>query len=292
MVSTVPAWTVMAVRFQLGLVYFFAGTAKLNADWLLRAEPLKIWLAARTDVPIFGGLLSETWFAYVASYAGALFDLGVVWALLFRRTRGAAFVALAGFHVVTGLLLPIGMFPWIMIAGATVFLSPSWPRRFLVRLPSGVTPARPARVSRTTAFFVGVHCLVQTIVPLRAGFGGTTSAWTQQGFNFAWKVMVAEKSGVTSFRVRDRTGGDSDIVEAKAYLSPGQERAMAQDPEMIRALAVEIADDIRRRQRRDVSVFADAFASINGRPSARLVDPDVDLTGLLPVTWIRSLPEP
>ncbi len=35
-----PGWVVWALRFQVGMVYFFAGVAKLNGDWLLRAEPL------------------------------------------------------------------------------------------------------------------------------------------------------------------------------------------------------------------------------------------------------------
>jgi hypothetical protein len=43
----VPAWTVWVLLAQLGLVYFYGGVAKLNADWLLRAEPLRIWPAAR-----------------------------------------------------------------------------------------------------------------------------------------------------------------------------------------------------------------------------------------------------
>jgi hypothetical protein len=45
-----PAWVVWALRFQVGMVYFFAGLAKLNGDWLLRAEPLATWLPARSEV--------------------------------------------------------------------------------------------------------------------------------------------------------------------------------------------------------------------------------------------------
>lgn len=293
-VDTVPAWTLLVLRFQVGLVYFFAGLAKLNSDWLVRAEPLKIWLPARVDVPLVGVLLGEEWVAYVAGYAGAAFDLGIAWLLLIRRTRAAAFASLVVFHVATAALLPIGMFPWIMIAAATVFLDPSWPRRVLARMGCGARSSGSIglRVSPAVAVFVALHCAVQTFVPLRGVFGGTSSAWTSRGFNFAWKVMVVEKSGVVSFRVRDRHGGDSKTVDPRAYLTPAQQRAMAQDPDMIRALALEIARDLRCKEGRDVSVFADSFASINGRPSARLIDPDVDLTGLLPSAWMLPLPEP
>ena len=50
--GAMPAWCVWALRAQVGLVYFFGGVAKLGADWLLHAQPLKIWLAANTDFPV------------------------------------------------------------------------------------------------------------------------------------------------------------------------------------------------------------------------------------------------
>lgn len=40
----VPAWTIYIIIFQLCCVYFFAGLAKLNPDWLFRAMPMAIWL--------------------------------------------------------------------------------------------------------------------------------------------------------------------------------------------------------------------------------------------------------
>src|SRR5690606_40341744 len=36
-------------RVQVGLVYFFAGMAKAQSDWLLHAQPLRIWLGANTE---------------------------------------------------------------------------------------------------------------------------------------------------------------------------------------------------------------------------------------------------
>ena len=55
----VPAWTIGAIKLQLGMVYFFAGLAKINTDWLLRVMPLKIWLAGKTNVPIIGWLFKK-----------------------------------------------------------------------------------------------------------------------------------------------------------------------------------------------------------------------------------------
>src|SRR5882672_1963318 len=55
---TVPAWTVNLLRFQIAVVYVFAGLAKINVDWLLDAQPLRIWLAARSDLSIVGPLFT------------------------------------------------------------------------------------------------------------------------------------------------------------------------------------------------------------------------------------------
>ncbi|HWO09055.1 MAG TPA: HTTM domain-containing protein, partial [Polyangiaceae bacterium] len=39
------AWCYALLRAQLASVYFFAGLAKLNPDWLYSAQPLRTWLA-------------------------------------------------------------------------------------------------------------------------------------------------------------------------------------------------------------------------------------------------------
>ena len=52
---TVAAAWVWLVRAQVAVVYAFAGLAKLQADWLVRAEPLRFWLPARRDLlPLVG----------------------------------------------------------------------------------------------------------------------------------------------------------------------------------------------------------------------------------------------
>lgn len=281
--ATVPAYSVYLLRFQLGVVYFFAGIAKLNGDWLLRAQPLRMWLAARADLPFFGGILEEPWLAWAASWAGALFDLTIVGFLLSARTRGAAFVAVVLFHVTTGLLFPIGMFPWIMVAAATVFFAPDWPRRLgLGRWPSPTT----AHGSLRGLSVAVVWCSVQLLLPLRGHFRTTPSAWDNRGFDFAWNVMVAEKSGDVRFELFDRRSGAATTAEVRGLLTEMQAQAMARDPELIRAAARELARRERERTGNDVGVRAEAYASLNGRPSTLLLDPTLDLTGPIPRGWI------
>ncbi len=284
--DSVPAWVQWALRVQVGVVYFFAGVAKLNPDWLLRAQPLRIWLAARSDLPLVGGLLEEPVVAYAASWGGALFDLGIVWWLLHRRTRAPAFAALVVFHVITGLLLPIGMFPFLMVVGASVLLDAGWPRRWLGA--TGDKQWASASPSRLVTWVVALHVALQLAIPVRQHL--QRSAWTLQGFNFAWNVMVAEKAGFARFEARDRRTGESFAVEPSRYLAPFQERAMVQDPDLIRQFAELLARDIASREGRDVEIRAEAWATLNGQASRQLIDPHVDLTSSRPARFVLDAP--
>lgn len=128
------AWVIWALRAQVGIVYVFAGLAKLNGDWLFHAQPLRLWLADRTHLPVIGPFLDEPLIAYVASWGSAAFDCTIVAWLLWRRSRPWAYAVLVVFHIATWLLFPkIGVFPWVMIFCALVFFPPDWPRQFAKR---------------------------------------------------------------------------------------------------------------------------------------------------------------
>lgn len=130
----VEAWVVWALRAQVGIVYLFAGLAKLNGDWLFHAQPLRLWLADRTHLPVIGPFLDEPLVAYAASWGSAAFDCTIVAWLLWHRSRPWAYAMLVVFHIATWLLFPkIGVFPWVMIFCALVFFPPDWPRQLAGR---------------------------------------------------------------------------------------------------------------------------------------------------------------
>ncbi|MDC3960563.1 HTTM domain-containing protein [Polyangium jinanense] len=301
---TAPAWALLLLRFQIGVVYVFAGIAKLGSDWLLRGEPLGIWLSAHTDIPLVGPLLAEHWVARAASFAGAAFDLTVVFFLLRDRTRRFAYAAVIGFHFITGMLFPIGVFPWIMSASALIFFPPSWPRPLLARLsrrfacsiPEDLTAPEPPRTlgawQRMGLALLAVHAIVQIALPLRHFLYPGNTAWSEEGFRFAWRVMLVEKLGYVELRIHDHATGRTIRAEPSRWLTPLQTKMMAQSPDMILELAHHVADDYTRRGKH-VAVYADAWVTMNGRPSRRIIDPSVDLTtvqdSLLPKPWILPL---
>ncbi len=285
-VDRVPRFCLLALRTQVAVVYVFAGLAKLNADWLLDAQPMRIWLGAHNDLPLIGGWLSAPWIAYLASWAGALFDLTIIPLMLIRRTRAVAFVVALAFHSVTGLMFDIGVFPWLMTICLTLFFEPDWPRHVpFARLPR--SPPRALCTSRALFVLLTLHCTLQVALPL-VQHRYQDSAWSYRGFNFAWRVMAIEKPGDVVFRVEEPLTGRSTRVRAAAYVTPLQARTLVQDPELIASLARLIASEHARRGAH-VAIYADAFASLNGRPAQRLLDPKANLNQPFREAWILPL---
>jgi vitamin K-dependent gamma-carboxylase len=291
--ATLPAAWLYLFRFQVAVVYTFAGLGKAHGDWLFHAEPLRIWLLSRADTPLIGPLLSRDWAAPVMSWAGFLFDTAVPWLLMRPKLRPFAYVMVVGFHALTGVLFPIGMFPVIMVLSALVFFSPSWPKALWARLPERVrqrwrAPTRAVETAamehdsssrwRRAAFALGAfYCLFQVAFPLRYLAYGGSVRWHEQGMRFSWRVMVREKNGSITFLVRIPRTGRVLYVSPHEYLTRMQEREMSGQPDLILQLAHHIRDDFAARGFGAVDVRADTWVSLNGRPSRRLIDPRVDL---------------
>ncbi|HEX4381657.1 MAG TPA: HTTM domain-containing protein [Myxococcales bacterium] len=291
-VETVPAFWLYLFRFQVGVVYTFAGLAKAHGDWLFHAEPLGIWLSANTDLPILGPLLVHPWAAPLFSWCGFLFDTFIIWFLLWKRTRLFAYAAVVVFHVMTRLLFPIGMFPFIMIGSALVMFPPGWPRR-LFRRPA-VPLTTPRAVPAWGLAIAILYCLVQVVLPLRHWLYPGDVRWGEQGMRFSWRVMVREKNGSVTFEVKQLKTGKVSLISPRQYLTRLQEREMSTQPDLILQLAKHIEQEYQRRGLGPVEVRADAISSLNGRAAHPLIDPKVDLSKekdtLLSWPWI--LPPP
>ena len=146
--AKISAWTVTALKVLVGVVYFYAGLAKLNSDWLLHAQPLSIWLPAKYSIPLLGDLLQERWVQYAFSWSGAAYDLMIPFLLLWRPTRLFAFVMVVIFHVLTRVLFPIGMFPYVMIVSATIFFAPAVHERWLRAIGTAIGSIWPEETEK------------------------------------------------------------------------------------------------------------------------------------------------
>lgn len=297
--ATVPRWMLWLIRFQIGLVYFYGGVGKLESDWLVRAMPLQIWLAGNGDFPVLGPVLRIRETAWIMSWLGATFDLSAPFLLSLRKTRIYAYAVVITFHVITSRLFQIGMFPWVMIAITLVFFEPSWPRRWfggwLNRLERRLATRGPLPATPRWALPVAAAwAIFQFLYPLRGHLYPGNILWTEDAYRFSWRVMLIEKAGSADFTVTDPASGAHWEIRVRDWLTPLQVKMMSTQPDMIRAFAWMIADDAEAHGQPRPRVTADVFVSLNGRPPARLVDPNVDLAAepirLGGTPWVLPLP--
>ncbi len=317
--QSVPLWTHWALRIMVALVYFYAGFAKLSADWLLNAQPMHQWLSYRSTWPVVGPLMDDLWLALAMSWAGAIYDLTIFGWLMWRPTRRWAYASVVFFHVVTWMLFPIGVFPWVMIASATIFFDLDWPRALVARLRgrfgTASTPETPhwpaleasgagssgaravqSRWGRVSKGIVAVFLVGQILIPLRFALYPGPVNWTEEGFRFAWRVMLIEKRGMVEFEVRTASPERRWTVYPRDHLTPAQVKALSTQPDIILQYAHHIAKQAKTQGFEGVEVHAHAWTTFNGRPSQRFIDPDVDLAAR-PISlehkdWILPLETP
>jgi hypothetical protein len=207
----VQAWSINILKFQMAVVYIFAGISKLNYDWLFEAQPLRNWLKHQTDLPLIGELMQYEFTAYLFSWGGALFDLLIVFILLNNRFRiyGYAFVIL--FHGLTAVMFPIGVFPYVMIVSTLIFFSAdfhenivAWIQNRISLKPKNMLQTElkpPIKRKQSISLLLGLYILIQLVIPLRYLAYPGHLFWTEQGYRFSWRVMLIEKAGYAQFFV-------------------------------------------------------------------------------------------
>ena len=289
--GSVPAWTLYALRAQFLVVYGFSGLAKWQGDWLVRHQPMLMWLSTSAGARQLTPGLSIEALAALSSWAGAAIVLLAPPLLLLKRVRPYAYAALVSFHVLSGALLPLGIFPWLMVLALLVFFEPDWPRRFWRGLAPRAEAPGPTPVPRWVLVVLGVHFTVQLLLPVRHWAYPGDVLWNEEGFRFSWHLKIREKHGRVRFFATDPRTGAHWELRPEGLLTNKQAGRMLTQPDLVLAFAHVLA---QRTGIPGVQVRADVQVSLNGRPFQPLIDPRVDLAaeedGLAPKRWI--LPEP
>lgn len=306
LIKLVPRWSILTLQLQMAVIYFFAGIAKINSDWLLHAMPLKIWLPAKYDTPLLGVFLGEDWVAYLFSWCGMLFDVLIAFFLFNRRTVWFAYAAVIVFHILTAILFPfIGVFPFVMIVCAAIFLPATFHERILrlgvgcrvsdVESSFGTIAHRTSHIGRLSLFTIlALHFSIQTLLPLRSYLYSNNLFYHEQGYRFSWRVMLMEKAGYVFFSVKDAATGKAVEVNTADYLTMQQQKQMSTQPDMILQFAHHLKQ-VYGMQMKQPEVYAEAYVTVNGRSSRLLIDPKVNLAeqqdGFTAKKWILASAE-
>ena len=288
--NLVPNWTIDTIKIMLTIVYLYAGLAKINSDWLLKAMPLKIWLPSKYDLPFLGeNLMQQNWFYYAMSWSGMFYDLLIPFLLFYKRTRIFAFILVVFFHVFTRVLFPIGMFPYVMIISTLIFFDSNFHKKIisilritihrLLKLKNEIVinevyPLLNRKISLTIVF---LFLSVQLLFPFRYLTYPGELFWTEEGYRFSWRVMLIEKMGYTNFKIVDAETNNYFYVDNQDFLTPLQEKQMSFQPDFILEYAHYLGDHYTKKGYKNIAVFAESYVALNGRLSQPFIDKSIDL---------------
>jgi len=280
--NVMPNWVLILIIGQLLIMYTYASVAKLYPDWLNTTVPALL-MSGKANYPIIGGILQETWVHYVITYVGILFDLLIVPALLWKPTRKIAFVLAVFFHIYNSIVFQIGIFPYLAL-GFTVFFFPAekirkwfYPKKKKHETLDSVVFSKNSLI----VFLISGWLLVQFVLPIRHWFIDGDVLWTEEGHRLSWRMMLRSKSGFNSFKVKE--DGVTKRVVLEDYLSQKQIRAMIGKPDLIWQFAQHLKK-INQRLGKEVEVYVDSWASVNGSKRQRLIDHNEDIANQ-PWTW-------
>ena len=294
-----PRFFLLVIQFQIAIVYFFAGLAKLNSDWLFEAQPLKIWLEQKKNIPIAGTILSTDFTAYLFSYAGCIFDLSIAFFLFSKRWNRAAYFFVIVFHSLTALLFNIGLFPYVMMVVTLIFLDTNWHENkieFLNKIISRKNNNDDKLLKAKIHFLNGrrkliiilflLHFVIQLFIPMRYLFYGGNVLWHEQGFRFSWRVMLINKTGTITFIVKDNNSNAKIHVNSRNYLTAFQDSMMRTQSDMILQFANFLATEFEGKTVtvnhknivfQNPEIYVNSFVTLNAHSKKRFISQYVNL---------------
>lgn len=287
----VPSWCVNIFKLQLAIVYIYAGLIKINTDWLLHALPLKIWLPACDKLFLIGTIFTYKLTPYIFSWIGMLYDCTIVFWLLWPKTRMLAYITVIIFHVLTGVLFQIGVFPVVMVGATLFFFSPQWHQNILWAMAQVLKPTQmqiinkyqntfyqpPMAQKQFLSIVLPLFFTFQLLFPWRFLLYSGNMFWTEQGYRFGWRVMLMEKASTATFYVTDGISGKKGEVFNSEFLNPHQEKQMAMQPDMILQYAHFLGNYYKRKGVNNPKITAEIYVTLNAKPSKLYIDSTLNL---------------
>ncbi|XP_055351388.1 vitamin K-dependent gamma-carboxylase-like isoform X2 [Paramacrobiotus metropolitanus] len=311
---TVPNWIYHLLRFQVFIVYFFAGLKKWDVDWLKGYSvsgmsenwaffPLRLMLGkASVDL-------------YFIHWIGFAFDLSVGFFLFWRRTRAYAYAVCCAFHFLNCTVFEIGMFPYAMIVLSLIFFPPCWPvdlhvrlRRWLeilipMHLLWGKIPVmryqvfcrkpierlqkpscKPVR-KYALGLIISSYVCIQIFLPFSHIVFQGCNTWTNSLYGYSWDMMVQQwQIQHVKITLEDRSSAHSiQRRSLKPDIWTANNRFSYQA-----YLAKQLAECIAKRltaspkantssHSQTLAVYFDVWIAMNGGFKQRIFRPDVDL---------------
>ena len=182
------------------------------------------------------------------------------------------------------------MFPYLMIFSALIFFNFQFHQKIIEGLRQVLniknrkihliqdTNFRHSLIIRVKIIILALFFLIQIGLPLRYVLYPGNLFWTEEGYRWSWRVMLMEKAGSAQFKIVDNASGSWFYVNNEDFLTSFQEKQMATQPDFILQYAQFLNVHFSQQGMKDLGIFVDCFVALNGRKSARYIDPEFDLT--------------
>lgn len=267
--TKVPRWMPYLLLFQLAILYFYAAIAKLYPDWL-DGTFSRILLNGITQRRFLLDIFNQKWFLLTYAYAGIFFDLLIMPALLWKKTRKLAILASFGFHLFNAYSLKIGIFPFLALS-FIVLLYDTIPLKFL-NGKEEISLTNRINTKFFLVFFIPFF-IVQIILPLRHHFIKGDVLFTEEGHRLAWRMMLRERKGTLNIKVVNKKTGVSHYHNYASELTPKQVKLLSNSPDII----WQYCQKLKKEARQPISIFVECSVSINRRPYYKLIDEKTDM---------------
>ena len=285
-----PIWCLWLLRFQMGVVYFYGGIAKIESDWLA-GKPMAIWLSNRSHYPIVGQYLTDPVIlenlAIFYAWSGMFLDLLVPFALLWRKTRWYGFIFITLFHIHNHFFFTIGIFPFFATLLTTLFFEPDFPKKILSRLrpifqQKTDSRSEPSEMIKMVShkwihYGISAYVILQLVLPLRHWMMPGWVNWNELGHRYSWRMMLRNKQARMTFFLTNPTTKETRHAHASDYLHPKQVHTLQYKPEMMIAFAHYLKKLVQQNVGFEPIVRVAVELSLNGRPHQPFTRPNLDV---------------
>jgi hypothetical protein len=260
----------------MSIVYFFATISKFYPDWL-NGTFTGILFSNISDFPVIGEIFTEKWFHLFIAYAGIFFDGLIIPALLWKKTRNLAFLASLIFHLFNSMTLQIGIFPFFALSFVVFFYPPETIRAIFFKRKPTLIQENVTNYSHTKAltFFFIPFFIIQLILPVRHWFIKGDVLWTEEGHRLSWRMMLRNKSGLTTFKIIDKKTNEELKYNLAEHLTKKQLVFVSSKPDGMWQMAQHIKKEFGK-QGKEVKINIHSQLSVNGKPYKSFIDPTVD----------------
>ena len=279
---TCPRWCLSIFIIQLWIVYSFAAIHKFYPGWL-NGDFIAMNLGGKKNYWLIGDLLQNELLQQMVVYGGILFDGTIIYFLLFKKTRKAAFIISIFFHLFNSVVFQIGIFPYLMIASCVFFFDPNSVRKTFFKKKPAINFSQNSTVQFSKKHYAimlvfGLYFAHQIYLPLRHHLYKGDVFYTEEGHRLSWRMMLRYKQGTLTFKVHSPANDSTWLVNPRHFVSIRQARSMAGKPDMIWQMAQYLDKQYAIQGIEDVEVRAESFVRLNRGEKVRLIDENIDLT--------------